>query len=533
MERRRGQHPINLALFVAPRSVNIAIGKKGALIAETEKSTQCTISFEKDDEVIHGSNVRVCRIGGPSIEHVLGAAHKVWESDDVFKEARLCVTDGLVPVIIGKNGAMIKEIQDHSDVQLSFCRSSDMGRLEGQVRQLTIKGDFSAIRAAMEKVLKIMADAPPPKKGSGGHGDLRGNSPRRRVERRDSGHKHHRDDHRHHRGEERHTRDERHHRGEERQHRDERHHRGEERRHNGHLVPSSISHPATTNLSSAGNQKDDDVVTAQFFVLPNLVPLAIGKGGSTIKQITNECGKPQISFETEDETIGELVFRRCTIKGSCRSVSYAAALLSKLDSSMEPQIILILPDTSVPIVIGGSGQMIKQITQYSKAFLSFATKEEMGSLAGVERSLVVKGAMDAVRAAISQVIQMNHNYVTRSGAGTENRGEKRPAGKYPDATRDTHHGDTRRAKKVKWDLEPDCDISIGLAAAHREAFPAEKAQEIENQFGVECVIREDDRDFVILIFGENSVPAQQEVQNILANAYGPIRWNIRSTEEPA
>lgn len=462
--------PFNLSLLVPPRTVNVAIGTKGSIIVATEKETQCSISFDKDDEYVNGLPLRMCRIGGPSIEQVLAAARKVWEADDKFSEARLAIVDNLVAVVIGKSGSMITEVQNNTGVSMSFCKAPEMGRLQGQTRALTIKGDSVQLGNAIAMVLELLNDFV--KKGDGGFQSIRQqNAPPREAPRA-----------------------------------------------NGiaNFQPSTINFPQQFATHGANY---DEVVTEQFFVLPDLVALAIGKSGTTIKQIAANCGNPSIAFEANDETIGTSVFRRCTISGTMKSVAAAGASLSKLDGNTDPQIILLIPDPAVSLIIGGNGQTIRQITEMSGAYLSFAKKEEMGILCGEQRSLIIKGAANSVEVALVQVLRINRD----STMGP--RGEKRP----PLMMKPEMGGlRTQSVKKAKWDMNPqESDVCIALPPSLRQHFNDSNAQQIEQSYGVQCFTQEDNEDLVIHISGENSLTAQQDLQVQLCNMVGPIRWQIR------
>jgi len=462
-------HPVNLALLVPPRTVNVAIGTKGSIIAATEKETSCSISFDKDDEYVNQMPLRMCRLGGPTVDHVLAAARKIWEADDKFSEARLAIVDSLVAVVIGKSGSMITEVQNTTGVNMSFCKAQEMGRLQGQTRALTIKGDSVQLGNAIAMVIELLNDFV--KKGDGFQSIRQQNAPIRQAPTTNGP---------------------------------------------GNFQPSTINFPQQFATHGANY---DEVVTEQFFVLPDLVALAIGKSGTTIKQIALNCGNPSIAFEANDETIGTSVFRRCVISGSMKSVAAAGAALSKLDGNTDPQIILLIPDPAVSLIIGGHGQTIRQITEMSGAYLSFAKKEEMGVLCGEQRSLIIKGAANSVELALTQVLRINRD----STMGP--RGEKRPP-----LMMKPEIGGVRpqSVKKAKWDMNPqESDVCVALPSNLRQHFNDSNAQQIEQSYGVQCYTQEDNDDLVIHISGDNALTAQQDLQVQLCNMVGPIRWQIR------
>jgi len=436
---------------------------------------------------VNGQALRTCRIGGPSLEHVLSGAKRIWEHDETFQDAKLAIPDKMVSVVIGKSGQIIKEVQDNCGVQMSFCKAPEMGRLAGQMRCLTIKGDQLAIINASIMVHEIINDFT--KK------ETEFSEPRKRilVERPEPA-----------------------------RIRPEPHRRFERDSGRNYSTISSVPNinvaPRNINaapivFNGANNKLVEDRISAQFFVIPDLVPLAIGKGGVTIKHITAEAGNPDISFELIDEEVGENRFRRVTVSGAISSVVHAACFLAKLDVQNEPQIILLLPDSSVSFIIGSHGEAIRQITDYSRAFLSFAKKEEMGILSGTLRSLIVKGSAESIQKALTQVLNMNQQCnVTR--------GEKRSV---------TAKAETKPTlKKAKWDITAqESDICIALPLSLRSHFTAENALQIEQTYGCQCVIKEEGDDYVIHISGDNALGAQHDLQVQLSTNVGPIRWQMR------
>lgn len=479
------QHKLNIQFFVNPRSVTLAIGTKGAVISETEKETGCSIGFEKVDDVVNGVAVRVCRIGGPSSDVIFQAMRRVWEADDQFAEAKIAIPDALVALVIGKSGGMIKEMQDATGAKLSFAKQHEMGNLAGHLRMLTIKFEnSSSLLQIIDKVLNLLAEK-------------QDEPPRARRDLRDS--------------------------------RDQ-------------LPPQRMAPPPQLSRPSGGlirERRDErgpapqvqamdftgEVIEAQFFVPAAHVSLAIGKGGSVIKQICSESGNPVMSFAEADEIIQDVALRRCTISGHVRCVVAAASRLSTLDRQSEANIIFLVPDQNVSFIIGSNGAAIRETTRSSGAFLSFAKREEMGPLDGRERSLSVKGSSQSVAAALEKVLVLNHN-ASQSGAhGGGKRSAPGPAPGTPESG-----GPQSTHKKTKFDAMPtslDSDVQIVVPAWLRGYIDDSMCGQIEQAYNVRTILKQNEQnDVVISINGEQSVQAQIELQMSLMGSVGGLQWQL-------
>jgi len=477
IDGRPSTHNRNIQFFVNPRSVNVAIGTKGAIISETEKETGCKIGFEKVDDVVNGIAVRVCRIGGPTSDVVFQAMRRVWEADDQFSEARLAIPDPLVALIIGKSGGMIKEIQDATGAKLSFAKQHEMGNLSGQLRMLTIKFESStALFPIIDKVLNLLAE----KQDEQPRVRRDARDPRDQLSTRMSGGS-----------------------------------SGRERRDDrGPALPQVQAMDFT-----------GEVVEAQFFVPAAHVSLAIGKGGSVIKQICAESGNPVMSFNDKDEMIQDVALRRCSISGHLRCVVAAATRLATLDRQSEANIIFLVPDQNVSFIIGSNGAAIRETTRSSGAFLSFAKREEMGTLEGQERSLSVKGSSQSVAAALDKIIILNQN---ASQSGAHGGGKRPPPGAAPGGIE--IGGLQSSHKKTKFDARPtsqDSDVQIVVPGWLKGYIDESMCGQIEQAYGVRTILKNNEQnDTVICINGEQSVQAQIELQMSLMNSVGGVQWQL-------
>lgn len=473
------RHPVNLDFFVAPRSVNIAIGPKGSIISETEKDTGTSVSFEKRDEIVCGTSVRLCSVGGPTVENVIAALKTIWAADDNFLDARIALKDALVALVIGKSGSMIKEIQEQTGANLSFCKPHEMGQLERHMRALTIKGSDAAICQTVALVLELIQEK--------GHEVMSGNQVQhvrpefvplnppfepqfetRPVQRFSD------------------------------------------------LRPVQRFEPQTVAVKPMPRFESSSVVrgefTEDFFIMPEIVRLAIGKAGATINRIQQDSGS-KVSFSKEDENVNGILYRRMTITGRSLNIAAAATLVGKLDEGHETCAMLLLPDTSVSFIIGSNGTSIKNITQNTRAFLSFAKPEEMGFLQGRDRILHVKGTPEQVHRALDMVITLNHDCVAR--------GEKRP-----EVGQMTASG----PKKAKWGSSPgagDGPVAGNVVLILPKALADIDWMSIQSTYCVSCNIQEDSTELAVVITGDNAISAQTEIQSIIqSRTNGSVQWRV-------
>eukprot|EP00397_Hematodinium_sp_SG-2012_P043626 GEMP01048533.1.p1 GENE.GEMP01048533.1~~GEMP01048533.1.p1 ORF type:complete len:414 (+),score=95.80 GEMP01048533.1:123-1364(+) len=400
-----------------------------------------------------------------SIESVIAAMKTVWSVDADFQEARIAIADPLVALVIGKSGSMIKEIQQQTGANLSFCKPTEMGSLERSLRALSINGDDSAICQTVALVLELVKDKvettsslmetrdlprvssrPQPPEIRSGPTDFATMKPRQP------------------------------------------------------LVESNI-------MSSMGQRMGD--ISEQFFVPPEIVRLAIGKSGTSIKRAQQETGC-KISFAKEDENVNGVPYRRVTLTGRVASVAAAATYVAKQDDRHEACVLLLLPDNSVSFVIGTHGASIKNITELSRAFLSFAKPEEMGQLEGRERILSVRGSLDQVGRALEMVINMNQDCL--------NRGEKRPEA--------VGQMMSPGSKKAKWETAP-ANSDVVLVVAKKLCSEID-IQAIQSTYSIMCNVHDSGSDMVIEMSGENSVNAQLELQLMMQSRAGPLRWRVQA-----
>lgn len=469
-------HQFNCAFFSSPRAVNAAIGTKGAIINATQEETGCILAFERNDDVVNGVATRLCRVGGPSIEALLLSMRKVWDVDENFTDARIAIADPLVSTVIGKAGVTIKGIMDNTGVQMGVSKQHEMGSLAGQMRMLSLKGEFEACMKAIEMVFEHlgekMAEMMPSKRGGGkGKGKGKGGKDRNSW--------------------------------------------GTPNMFGGH-DKEGFPNPSAADFTG-------EKIEVQFFIPSNQVNLAIGKGGSQVKRICLESGNPVISFAEADEDVNGEALRRCTIIGHLRCIVSAATRMSKLDKDQEEgSIILILPDANVSFIIGANGQKIKQITNNSWAFLNFVSSEEMGTLAGSERNLNIKGPPQAIAAAMEEVLNINLQAAS-GGRTAKNRPMEEEGGPA-----------TKRVKTEFVELpapKKGCDVGLVLPEALGAYIEEEMITKLEGTFGVKVGVEqnEEDKKFYVSLSGEKSVQAQMELQADLLFAVGSetkFKWQL-------
>jgi transcription antitermination factor NusA-like protein len=159
-KRHRGPDEMATALMVPPAAVSLVIGKQGEMIKNIQSSCDVKMSFSKVDEVILGIPLRRCNING-SVDGLCGALQMMgsfaYEPDAAAKVV-FVVPDAQVSLLIGKQGANIKLIEQMSGTMLSFAKKHEMApEIANFDRALTITGMLESIILAFREVLMLLA----------------------------------------------------------------------------------------------------------------------------------------------------------------------------------------------------------------------------------------------------------------------------------------------------------------------------------------------------------------------------------------
>jgi len=159
-KRHRGPDEMATALMVPPVAVSLVIGKQGEMIKNIQSSCDVKMSFSKVDEIILGIPLRRCNING-SVDGLCGALQMIgsfaYELDAAAKVVFM-VPDAQVSLLIGKQGANIKQIEQASGTMLSFAKKHEMApEIANFDRALTITGMLDSVILAFREVLMLLA----------------------------------------------------------------------------------------------------------------------------------------------------------------------------------------------------------------------------------------------------------------------------------------------------------------------------------------------------------------------------------------
>lgn len=157
------------------------------------------------------------------------------------------------------------------------------------------------------------------------------------------------------------------------------------------------------------HRKDDDedlddlgiktsrVITIETKIPKSSVGVIIGRGGSNIKKIQEECNA-RISFKDEGENEN---FRTCIIKGSAEATQMAEALILEMIWN-QPVIEVVemwVPSRAVGRIIGRCGETIRNISKASNARINVENNVNKKN----ETRIVIKGSTEQIAVAKSLI----------------------------------------------------------------------------------------------------------------------------------
>ena len=128
-------------------------------------------------------------------------------------------------------------------------------------------------------------------------------------------------------------------------------------------------------------------------IADRLVPIIIGRGGSTIKQI--------ISDSNADVNLDRTTFK-LTVRGRTADVASAVAMIDKLTAGQQEKELRVTA-RQVPLLIGRGGANIKELQKGSSATIDIRKDDNV---------VRVRGTAEAVDAAVAKI----HELLAANGA---------------------------------------------------------------------------------------------------------------------
>ncbi len=162
---------VHLKMLIPSALAGSIIGRGGERISQLQKDTECRVKMSKANEFYPNTNERICLVIG-SIKAVQKAheiilermqektesarPHELDYAESRLSQIKLLIPKNTAGLIIGRSGAIIKQIKDESGafVQIS---SKDTDQPE---RVLTIDGEISKRLKAFEIIVQKIADDP-------------------------------------------------------------------------------------------------------------------------------------------------------------------------------------------------------------------------------------------------------------------------------------------------------------------------------------------------------------------------------------
>jgi len=162
----RGPQNVNVKLLVPTVSAGAIMGKGGENIIKLKQELEIGIKISKLNDFYPGTQDRVCLISGKDVSSVMQALSfvldKIYTSDQKSQEnehkVKFVIANSTAGMIIGKEGADIKQLKDDSGCSFLAISKKDMSSVPFE-RFLTIVGDEHEIEQVLQVVLeKIESD---------------------------------------------------------------------------------------------------------------------------------------------------------------------------------------------------------------------------------------------------------------------------------------------------------------------------------------------------------------------------------------
>jgi len=162
----RGPQNVNVKLLVPTISAGAIMGKGGENITKLKQELEIGIKISKLNDFYPGTQDRVCLISGKDVSSVMQALNfvldKIYTSDQKSQEnehkVKFVIANSTAGMIIGKEGADIKQLKDDSGCSFLAISKKDMSSVPYE-RFLTIVGDQQEIEHVLQVVLeKIESD---------------------------------------------------------------------------------------------------------------------------------------------------------------------------------------------------------------------------------------------------------------------------------------------------------------------------------------------------------------------------------------
>jgi len=157
-----------LKILLPERSVGNIIGKEGSVLKRIMEESSARIRISAIDEVLPHTRERIATVSG-SLDALLRAQQLI---SAVLSEPRqgeepshpptlkLLMSNGAIGAIIGKGGAVIKEIMQLSGATLKVSQPSE-AIVQTQERVLSVTGTAEAIDLAQSEICRRLSVAPP------------------------------------------------------------------------------------------------------------------------------------------------------------------------------------------------------------------------------------------------------------------------------------------------------------------------------------------------------------------------------------
>lgn len=274
---------------VASRFAGSIIGKSASIVRELEAETSARINLSREGTKVEtptevfrfvtaeGSPSQVRAAHGRILAQIEEARNKARDEakDGTLMKVPLSVPDQLIGVIIGRNGKVLRDLQQDTDTRIHIEHSGKDDRTTASVRLVEICGEPNKVEKAqtiiVERLMQAVQDPPPsqshlPADTTSRANRSRSRSPSQRVSRQP--------------------------------------------------VPAD------------GNEESDDLDTMVIAVPIAQAGAVIGSRGDTVRQICEESGA-RIHIEERDKLAADAKDRAVTITGSSSQVAKAFTLIQK------------------------------------------------------------------------------------------------------------------------------------------------------------------------------------------------------------
>uniref|UniRef100_A0A914HD89 K Homology domain-containing protein n=1 Tax=Globodera rostochiensis TaxID=31243 RepID=A0A914HD89_GLORO len=169
---------LQIKVLIPSAAVGALIGKGGETMRNLKNDSGCRVQMSKNQEVYHGTSERICLVKGKlastmivmgaileKIQEKIDANHAADHFDlkglDRTKEMKFVVPNTSAGMVIGKNGASIKEIRDTTtaNIQIFPKAGSEEAKISAE-RVITVGHESNdVLLSAVQRVLeKVVAD---------------------------------------------------------------------------------------------------------------------------------------------------------------------------------------------------------------------------------------------------------------------------------------------------------------------------------------------------------------------------------------